>query len=99
MGLNPVAATGGTNTVTESILEGPTTVILQALAAKARGEEYDEDAVEEAAFLIATANLIAGGMSEERAYHHMIAIRLGQTSAHLGELGVYVNQLMARLEL
>jgi hypothetical protein len=28
-----------------------------------------------------------------------IAIRLGQTSAHLGELGVYVNQLMARLEL
>jgi hypothetical protein len=71
--------------VTESILEGPTTVILQALAAKARGEQYDEDAVEEAAFLIATANLIAGGMSEERAYHHMVErdydvrIRFSQT--------------------
>jgi hypothetical protein len=58
--------------VSESIIEEPTAVILHALAAKARGEQYDEDAVEEAAFTIAVANLIAGGMSEEQVHRQMV---------------------------
>lgn len=43
----------------------PMAVIAAGLAAHARGEEVDQDAMEDAALLVCTANLVARGIPAE----------------------------------